>query len=137
MVIEKIDFDGETMGDFVDSEFNKYAEKHGVVCNYTDFCFVAHEGEKIAGIIIGHSYYREFHITDLIVREEFRGQDIGTRLVRSVEEECAKKGFENINLSTYAFQAPEFYKKLGFEVEFIRRSTDERLNKYFLIKRLG
>jgi len=38
---------------------------------------------------------------------------------------------------TYVFQAPEFYKKMGFEVEHVRKSSDEKLTKYFLIKHIN
>jgi len=37
---------------------------------------------------------------------------------------------------TFGFQAPEFYKKLGYEIEFIRENRDPKLNKYFLKKAL-
>ena len=55
--------------------------------------------------------------------------------METVEEYFRNKGFENINLTTYAFQAPEFYKKCGFKVEFVRENKDNpKLNKYFLVK---
>ena len=45
--------------------------------------------------------------------------------------------YENINLTTYGFQAPEFYKKCGYKVEYIRKSkNDPKLDKYFMIKHL-
>lgn len=56
-------------------------------------------------------------------------------LVEAVESHFKDKAFENINLSTYAFQAPEFYQKLGYKVEFIRENkTNPKLSKYFLVK---
>ena len=42
-----------------------------------------------------------------------------------------------ITLTTFGFQAPEFYKKLGFQVEFIREDKDPKLTKYFLAKALA
>ena len=119
----------------IDTEFNKYADKNDVICKYTPFAFVAMEDNKFIGIITGNSYYKEVHISDLIVLEEYRNKKIGTKLVKAVVDFYKDKGFENINLTTYAFQAPEFYKKCGFKVEFIRENRENpKLNKYFLAK---
>lgn len=119
----------------IDTEFNKYATKNGVTCNYQPFNFIAKENDKVVGIITGHSYYNEVHMGDLIIFEEYRNKHIGTKLVKTVEEHYKNKGFENINLTTYNFQALEFYKKCGFEVEFIRENKENpKLTKYFLVK---
>lgn len=120
---------------FIDSEFDKYAIKNGVTCNYQSFHFVATEDDKVIGIITGHTYYQEVHISNLIVLEEYRKKHLGTKLVNAVEEYYKDKGFENINLTTYCFQAPEFYKKCGFQVEYIQKNrTNPKLTKYFLVK---
>ncbi len=119
----------------IDTEFNKYADNNSVTCNYTTFNFIAKEDNNVIGIITGHSYYKEVHISDLIVFEEYRNKHIGTKLVETVENYYKNKGFENINLTTYNFQAPEFYKKCGFKVEFIRENKENpKLNKYYLVK---
>lgn len=39
------------------------------------------------GIITGKSYYKEIHISDLIILEEYRNKKIGSKLL---EEVCAK-----------------------------------------------
>lgn len=119
----------------IDTEFDKFAERNGVMCDYEPFAFIAYEGNKAVGVIKGHSYYNEVHISDLIVLEEYRGKHIGTRLIEAVEEHFCNKGFEIITLTTYSFQAPEFYKKCGFGVEFIRENRkNPNLTKYFLRK---
>ena len=41
-----------------------------------------------------------------------------------------------ITLTTFGFQAPEFYRKQGYTVEFIRKSKDPKLDKIFLRKDL-
>ena len=135
MKIEYIESLDEKYYKIIDTEFNKYAIKNGVVCNYTPFNFVAKENDEVIGLITGYSYYKEVHIGDLIVYEEYRNKHIGTKLVEAVENYFKDKGFENMNLTTYAFQAPEFYKKCGFKVEFIRENKgNPKLNKYFLVK---
>lgn len=117
------------------TEFNKFANKNGVTCNYVPFTFVAKENNDVIGIITGHSYYKEVHVSDLIIFEQYRNKHIGSKLIETVENYYKNKGFENINLSTYNFQAPEFYKKCGFEVEFIRENKNNpKLTKYFLVK---
>ena len=99
------------------------------------FAFVAKEGEETLGLITGNTYYKEVHIGDIIILEEHRNKHIGTKLIETVENHFKNKEFENINLTTYSFQAPEFYKKCGFEVEFIRKCKEtSKLNKYYLVK---
>lgn len=119
----------------INREFDKYAFKNGITCEYKPFAFIAKCEGKFVGIITGISYYKEVHVKELIVIEEYRNQDIGSELLKKVEEYFEDKGFENINLSTYEFQASEFYKKCGFEVEFIRKCKENsKLNKYYLVK---
>ena len=121
----------------LNEEFNKFAIKNDIICNYNSFTFVAKDEDQIVGIITGHSYYNEVHISDLIVLENYRKQRIGSKLVKTVEEYYKDKEFRNINLTTYAFQAPEFYKKCGFKVEFIREDKkNPKLSKYFFVKYL-
>lgn len=135
--IELADVSKDATSDFVDMEFNKYAAENGLECNYQSFSFVAKENDELVGVITGHAIYKEVHISDLIVLKNYRNKDIGTELIGAVEQHFKNKGFENINLTTYAFQAPEFYKKRGFETEFIRENkANASLNKYFFVKYL-
>ena len=67
--------------------------------------------------------------------ENHRGKDIGTKLMKAVEEYYKDSGFNNMNLCTSEFQAPQFYEKYGFELEFVRKNKDNpKLNKYFYVK---
>lgn len=63
--------------------------------------------------------------------------NIGTKLVKAVEEAFTGKGYNKITLTTFGFQAPEFYKKLGYSLEFIREDNDPKLCKYFYIKQIN
>ena len=134
----KIDFVNgynDEIGSIIDEEFNKYAKENNVTCNYTPFIFVAKENDEIIGIITGHSYYDEVHIGDLIVLKEHRHKHIGTQLVKYVEEYYKDKNFQNINLTTYEFQALDFYKKCGYNLEYVRENKENpKLTKYFLVK---
>ncbi len=127
----------DKVGDFIDAAFSEYARANHVALNYEDYWFVAEDDAgEIIGTITGRAYYNEVHIGDLIIDKSFRGQNIGTKLVEAVEEEYRNKGFEKITLTTFGFQAPDFYKKLGYSLEFVREDKDPKLSKYFYCKTL-
>lgn len=133
--IEKIEDLEEKFYKLIGDEFNKFAIENEVRCNYTPFNFIAKENKQIIGLLTGHSYYKEIYIEDLIVLKKYRNRHIGSELIKKVEEYFKDKGFENMNLTTYNFQAPEFYKKCGFQLEFIRENKENsKLNKYFFVK---
>ena len=136
-VIRRIQEEDEAVGDFIHHAFTEYGEQNGVVLNYDEFCFAAEDGDgRIIGAITGRAYYNEVHIGDLIVDESYRGTGLGSRLVHAVEDAYRGKGYDVVTLTTFGFQAPEFYKKLGYTFEFVRENRDPKLNKYFLSKEL-
>ena len=135
--IESVDPYTEALGEWIDVAFDGFAEQHGVTCRYTPFAFAAKWSGKVIGVIKGHSFYREVHVSELIVAEEYRGQGIGTLLLQTAEAHFHGRGFDNLNLTTYRFQAPAFYEKCGFTLEFIRANADHpALDKYFFVKGL-
>ncbi|AKZ55155.1 putative Blasticidin-S acetyltransferase [Streptomyces ambofaciens ATCC 23877] len=50
----------------------------------------------------------------LWVREDQRQAGWGSRLMRAAEEEAARRGCTDVIVSTYTFQAPGFYPRLGY-----------------------
>ena len=135
MIIKRIDEIDEQVGEFINIEFSAYGEKNEVELNYDEFNFVAeNEDGKIIGVITGRAYYNEVHIGDLIIDEKYRRLRLGSELVKKVEEEYSGKGYEKITLTTFGFQAPEFYKKLGYSLEFVREDKEPKLSKYFYSK---
>ncbi|MBI2032382.1 MAG: GNAT family N-acetyltransferase [Candidatus Levybacteria bacterium] len=54
-------------------------------------------------------------INSLWVEESLRGKGLGKKLVEAVEKEGKLKGCDIIYTNTFSWQAPEFYKKLGFK----------------------
>ena len=137
MIIKRIGEEDSKIGEFIHEEFVFYGMQNEVELNYDEFCFVAENDDgKIAGVITGRAYYNEVHIGDLIVDRNFRRIGIGRMLVGAVEDQYRGKGYDKITLTTFGFQAPEFYKKLGYELEFVREDKDPKLCKYFLAKTL-
>ena len=105
--------------------------------NYNEFCFIAESDDgEILGVITGRAYYNEVHIGDLIIHKAHRKCGLGSKLVLAVEETFQNAGYDKITLTTFGFQAPEFYKKLGYVVEFVRKDKNPKLSKYFLAKQI-
>ncbi len=48
--------------------------------------------------------------------EELRGTGLGTRVMMAAEAEAVRRGCIGVHLDTYDYQAPGFYRKLGYEV---------------------
>lgn len=51
----------------------------------------------------------------LAVTEAARGKGMGRDLMARMEADAAKSGKSGIWLDTFSFQAPEFYRRLGYE----------------------
>ena len=134
MKIEKVE-SNEEIENFIEEEQEKYEAKNGIVCNYTPFCFIAKENDELVGAIAGATFFSEVYIDELVVKEDLRGKDIGTKLINAVEKYYKDSGFNNMNTCTNEFQAPKFYEKCGFELEFVRKNKDNpKLNKYYYVK---
>jgi GNAT superfamily N-acetyltransferase len=70
---------------------------------------------RVIGGLFGWTWGATCYVRYLFVPQELRRQGYGTRLMRLVEDEAKVRGCHQIALETHDFQAPEFYRGLGFE----------------------
>ncbi|MFJ2682126.1 GNAT family N-acetyltransferase [Pseudomonas sp. NPDC087342] len=75
---------------------------------------VRDDNGEILGGLYGRVFYQWLFIELLSVPEEGRGLGLGTKLMQMAEELAQEKECVGIWLDTFSFQAPEFYKKLGY-----------------------
>ncbi len=80
------------------------------------FVLRASDDEEVAGGVIAELYWEWLHVDLLWVKEGLRGRGYGSQILTRVEEEARRRGSKNVYLDTFSFQAPDFYKKLGYEV---------------------
>ncbi len=137
MNIKRVNEEDSRIDNFINEEFSAYGEQNNVDLNFNEFCFISESDDgEILGAITGRAYYNEVHICDLIIHKAYRKCGLGSKLVSAVEEAFQNAGYDKITLTTFGFQAPEFYKKLGYTVEFIREDKNPKLCKYFLSKHI-
>lgn len=98
-----------------------------------DFSFhIKEDGKTIGGIVAG-GLGDLLEVEFLYVDEECRGRGIGRRLLAHVEALARQRGLKRVLLNTYSFQAPAFYKKLGYtEALKLDPAFDGFTQSYFL-----
>lgn len=134
--IEFVDKLPDSLDAKMEKDLIKYENSHGINVNYKRFSLIASNlsGDPI-GVINAYTAFAEIYVDDIWVDNAHRGQGYGKRLLQELENHFKGKGFNNINLVTSQFQAPEFYKKCGFTVEFVRTNLkNPKLTKTFFVK---
>ena len=74
-------------------------------------------GEIMAGLV-AETFGNWLEIEYLFVKEDLRGQGIGSQLLHQAESEAKKRNCRFAFVNTYQFQAPAFYQKQGYKEVF-------------------
>jgi ribosomal protein S18 acetylase RimI-like enzyme len=77
--------------------------------------FVRDARGAILAAAAGHSWGGTAELKQVWVHPTLRGRGLGRSLVQAAEAEARRRGCAQLLLSTHSFQAPDFYRKLGFE----------------------
>jgi GNAT superfamily N-acetyltransferase len=123
--------------DFLEDQINAFnIAVTGIVDWYPLAIFVRDQAGQIVAGINGGMWGGYLEIKTLWVREELRGQGLGRRLLLAAEQAARARGCNQVLLDTHDFQAPEFYKKLGYTVFGVFEGIGGRYNRYYLSKKL-
>lgn len=98
--------------------------------------FLKDTAGKIIGGCSGFMFYGCLTVDLLWVEEALRGQGYGTELMTAAEKLAAQEKCRFIVVNTMDFEALDFYKQLGYLVEFERHGFDKESIFYFLRKNL-
>jgi len=99
--------------------------------------FVRDAQQEISAGISGWTWASACEIRTLWVREDLRGQGLGSQLLQAAEDEASQRGCALILLSSFSFQAPGFYQKHGFQLEWQLDGFPPGHQFCFLVKRLA
>lgn len=106
------------------------------VSNIKNCNFLVYDNDKLIGGAIGFIQYNWYFLDLLYIDEEYRGQNIGTSLIKQIEAFAKKENLTGVRMETWDFQAKDFYEKLGYTVYGEIKNCPPGTIDYFLKKEL-
>ena len=121
--------------EFIREELMSFNDEHVGSDGHTPLNIVEYDtdGNIIAGIL-GGTYWGWLYIDILWVHKNHRKMGIGSKLLANAEKEAKRRGCHHVHLDTMSWQAPDFYKKHGYEVIGILPDIPNNNQKYLLMK---
>lgn len=80
-----------------------------------DLGFVVEDAGEMVAAAVGYTWGGICEVKTLWVHPDRRGSGLGSALMARAIDEARSRGCRLMFLSTYDFQAPDFYARLGFE----------------------
>lgn len=93
------------------------------------------KGNLMAGLV-AETFGNWLEIEYLFVKEELRGQRIGSKLLQRAENEAKNRNCRFAFVNTYQFQAPDFYLSHGYKEVFALQDYPYTGQRYYYQKDL-
>ena len=98
-------------------------------------CFARTAAGQLVGGVVGRTWGSCCEVRQLWVEPAHRRAGIGTSLVRELERHAEARGCRTFYLETFSFQAPDFYRALGYRAELVIDGYAPDIRKYTMIRR--
>jgi ribosomal protein S18 acetylase RimI-like enzyme len=122
----------------IDAGFAQYAQETlGIVNTMELITFTAYDSLNsrqpiIAGVVCVQIFWGQLHIKYVYVDPAYRGRGIGSKLMENAFTFGREHNCTFAFVETMSFQAPEFYQKLGFVLDFTRSGYINEISYHYL-----
>ena len=99
-------------------------------------CFARVPDGEVVGGAVGRTWGECRKLQQLWVSAARRREGIGAALLAHFETRAAQRGCRTVYLDTFSFQAPEFYRGLGYAVAAEIRGFPDGIVKHLMVKPL-
>lgn len=124
---------GEKEADYLHKKIIEHNLKY--ITEYEEYIFCLKDNcENIIGGVAASKDNERMTINYLWVDDSIGGHGYGTALIKHIEKTAKEKGCIVIWLSTFGFQAPDFYIKMGYELFGTLESCINGYSQYFFKK---
>jgi ribosomal protein S18 acetylase RimI-like enzyme len=122
----------------VDDGIDEFNSSAAPLHEVKPLCAIAYgdDGQTVIGGAVGRTWGRCAELQQLWVEASHRGQGVATRLMTAFEQQAQARGCVDIYLETFNFQAPDFYRKLGYTVVNELAVYPHGIKKSLMSKRL-
>lgn len=98
-------------------------------------CFARDETGTVVGGAVGRSWGDACELQQLWVDEKRRGGGLGSQLMHAFEQRARERGCRHFYLETFSFQAPDFYRRFGYEVVHTNAAFPHGIAKFVMERR--
>ena len=123
----------QKIGELVRS-YNR-SKREAAECEPLNLYVEDEHGQLLAGLV-AETFGNWLEIEYLFVKEELRGQGIGSQLLQQAESEAKKRNCRFAFVNTYQFQAPAFYQKYGYKKVFTMKDYPYTGQRHYYQKEL-
>jgi GNAT superfamily N-acetyltransferase len=99
-------------------------------------CFVRDEAGTLIAGIDGFTWGGYAKVVHLWVDESQRGRGLGSALFDAAEREARARGCGVMRVDSHSFQAPDFYRRRGYEQITETTGTPAGHSEFFFVKQL-
>ena len=137
MQFEVLDSPAEALVSWLEQKIDDYNWQHWEVKQRFPLAVTVRDdaGDVIAGAA-ARTFGRWLLLDTLWVSPDYRGQDLGSQVLASMEAKARERGCVEVLLDTLDFQAQPFYLRHGYQVVWTQQVYPQTGCKFFMTKQL-